>query len=51
VPITPDNDPANQDAQLLEPLNKLFPSETIEATANDTGFVERERTIDPVAFF
>ncbi|MGI0128926.1 MAG: IS4 family transposase [Thermoplasmata archaeon] len=36
--------------QIEEALTRLLPSETIERFARETGFVERERKVQPVAF-
>lgn len=36
--------------QLEQALTRLLPSETVEQFARETGFVQRERKVQPVAF-
>lgn len=47
--MTHDNQP--EDHPFVIALRGMFPASWIRDTAKDTGFVERERKIDPVAFF
>ena len=40
-----------QSIRLRETLKRLFPDSTLRALARESGFVQRQRKINPVAFF
>jgi putative transposase len=47
------NSPTNKQKvdPIVECLIKLFPEDFIRAIAQETGFIQRQRKIDPVIFF